>query len=85
MHDAGYEWDSEKLELRKMKEREKNCSHYDKGYQHGFSAAKFNQWKPTDEQMEAFNFYLKTDIDKDCVFGEQLVKLYNDLKKLREE
>ena len=85
MHDAGYEWDSEKLELRKMKEKEKDTSHYDNGYQHGFSAAKFNQWKPTDEQMEAFDFYLKYDIDENGVFGRQLVKLYNDLKKLREE
>ena len=42
-------------------------------------------WKPSVEQMDALSFYLKNDVDNDGVFGLQLVKLYQDLKKLREE
>lgn len=42
-------------------------------------------WKPSDEQIRALNYYLKNDIDNDGVFGSQLVKLYQDLKKLMEE
>lgn len=40
-------------------------------------------WKPSDEQMDAFNYYLENDIDNEGVFGHQLVKLYQDLKKLK--
>ena len=42
-------------------------------------------WKPSVEQMDALSFYLKNDVDNDGVFGRQLVKLYQDLKKLMEE
>lgn len=40
-------------------------------------------WKPSDGQMDAFNYYLENDIDNEGVFGHQLVKLYQDLKKLK--
>lgn len=36
--------------LKSLKERVGN---FDDGYKVGFSAAKYNQWKPSDEQMEA--------------------------------
>ena len=42
-------------------------------------------WKPSEEQIKALSYYLKNDIDNDGVFGRQLVKLYQDLLKLREE
>jgi hypothetical protein len=42
-------------------------------------------FKPSEEQMKALNYYLKFYIDKDGVFGSQLVKLYHDLLKLRKE
>ena len=41
-------------------------------------------WKPSDEQMTAFEYYLENIIDDKGVFGHQLVKLYQDLKKLKE-
>ena len=31
---------------------------YDKGYANGYSAAKYNHWKPTDKQMEDFQMLL---------------------------
>ncbi len=42
-------------------------------------------WKPSVEQMDALSFYIKNDVDNDGVFGRQLVKLYQDLKKLMED
>lgn len=44
-----------------------------------------NKWKPSDEQIKALSYYLKNDVDNEGVFGKQLVKLYQDLLKLREE
>jgi polyhydroxyalkanoate synthesis regulator phasin len=40
-------------------------------------------YKPSIEQMEALSYYTKYCVDKDGVFGSQLVKLYQDLLKLK--
>ena len=43
-------------------------------------------WKPSDEQIEALEFYIKRGfIDKEGVFGKRIVELCAQLKKLREE
>ena len=48
-------------------------------------ARSLSPFKPSEEQMKALNYYLKYFIDKDGAFGSQLVKLYHDLLKLRNE
>lgn len=57
---------------------------YDKGYRDGFSAAKFNAWKPNKKQMKA----LKWAIDS-CAVNSWMYKgfesLYNDIDKLRKD
>lgn len=40
-------------------------------------------WKPSEEEMKALEFCLEHNIDKDGVFGSKVVKLYDELKKLR--
>ena len=51
---------------------------YDKGYEDGYSAAKYNQWKPSEEQMRAV-FDASERNDK---LGSVLRNLYDDLRKL---
>lgn len=41
-----------------------------------------SQWKPSQEQIEALDFYLKDDIDKEGVFGKRIVELRNEIVKL---
>ncbi|MBP5722057.1 MAG: hypothetical protein J6X18_00535 [Bacteroidales bacterium] len=52
---------------------------YDKGYKDGYSAANYNRWKPTEEQMEHLNRCFTGRILPDA---DVLESLYNDLKSL---
>ena len=55
---------------------------YDKGYNDGYSAAKYNQWKPTDKQMEDFRMLLDYNIGVfDYAKFMSADSLYDDLKK----
>lgn len=67
--------------LKSLKDRVGN---FDDGYKVGFSAAKYNQWKPSDEQMQALS-----DAGNSFRPFEEghkvLWSLYNDLKKLKGE
>lgn len=40
-------------------------------------------WKPSEMEMKALEFCLEHNIDKDGVFGSKVVKLYEELKKLK--
>lgn len=42
-------------------------------------------WKPSDEQMKALDFYIKTYVDTEGCFGSEVLELYEQLKKLRED
>ena len=55
---------------------------YDKGYNDGYSAAKYNQWKPTDKQMGDFRMLLDYNIGVfDYAKFMSANSLYDDLKK----
>lgn len=55
---------------------------YDEGYEDGYSAAKYNQWKPTDKQMEDFRMLLDYNIGVfDYAKFMSVNSLYDDLKK----
>lgn len=41
------------------------------------------QWRPSEMEMKALEFCLEHNIDKDGVFGSKVVKLYDELKKLK--
>jgi len=41
------------------------------------------KWKPSDEQMKQLGWIVNQN--KDNIIGKELMTLYNDLKKLREE
>ena len=55
---------------------------FDKGFNVGFSAAKYNQWKPSDEQMQLLKEACDQHWEPDGL--DPLYTLYQDLKKLRE-
>lgn len=40
-------------------------------------------WRPSEMEMKALEFCLEHNIDKDGVFGSKVVKLYDELKKLK--
>lgn len=42
-------------------------------------------WKPSDEQMKALDFYIKTYVDTEGCYGSEVLELYKQLKKLMEE
>ncbi len=70
--------------LKSIKDRVDN---FDNGYKVGFSAAKYNQWKPSDEQMKALREAI-IEMGKSispCNIEEfhEIESLYNDLKKLK--
>ena len=67
--------------LKSLKERVGN---FDDGYKVGFSAAKHNQWKPSDEQMAALSDINVTGCISYAGQGQELINLYNELKKLKE-
>ena len=71
--------------LKSLKERVGN---FDDGYNVGFSAAKHNQWKPSDEQMKAFEFFIRSWGESGAVIAQdstynQMRSLYEDLKNLK--
>lgn len=72
--------------LKSLKDRVGN---FDDGYKVGFSAAKHNQWKPSDEQMKAIrlarSFVTDDYFSDNPTLSEILIELENQLKKLREE
>jgi len=66
--------------LKSLKDRVGN---FDDGYKVGFSAAKHNQWKPSEEQINALAKNVEY-VDISCT--QPILKgLLEDLKKLREE
>lgn len=58
--------------LKTLKDRVGN---FDKGFKVGFSAAKYNQWKSSEEQMDILSIYAHVH--------DGLASLYQDLKKLK--
>lgn len=66
--------------LRSLKERVGN---FDDGYKVGFSAAKHNQWKPSDWQMASITCAVRKMKESAC-YDSELVSLYQDLLKLKE-
>ena len=67
--------------LKSLKDRVGN---FDNGYKVGFSAAKHNQWKPSDEQI-TWLYRAADDASKDSRMKQVLNNLLLDLKKLRDE
>lgn len=67
--------------LKSLKER---IGNFDKGFNVGFSAAKHNQWKPSDEQMKALEAMLTVSPQSPATTSA-LIELYKQVKKLREE
>ena len=65
--------------LKSLKDRVGN---FDDGYKVGFSAAKHNQWKPSDAQMAALKEACDKYWEPDGL--DPLYTLYQDLKKLKE-
>lgn len=57
----------------------KSQQNYDKGYNDGYSAAKYNNWKPSNEQMEALKKAMHCGANNYDT-KEKLESLYNDLK-----
>jgi len=114
MKEAGYKWDNEKKELKKIgstwsekdkemcaavlqliadseKENGWNCVYCnDKEVHFSDIIAWFNslrhqsQWKPNDAQMDSITCAVRKMKESDC-YDSELVSLFNDLKKLREE
>lgn len=41
------------------------------------------QWRPSEMEMKALEFCLEHNIDKEGIFGSKVVKLYDELKKLK--
>ena len=68
--------------LGSLKER---VSNFEDGYKVGFSAAKCNQWNPSDEQMKGIECAIKTLQHQLNVGDKRLNLLYDDLKKLMGE
>jgi hypothetical protein len=66
MGNAGYAWDAEKKELKKIEQKPQST------------------WKPSDEQMKALDFYIKTYVDTEGCYGSEVLELYEQLKKLKE-
>ena len=82
MKEAGYEWNAEKKELRQIEkqgEMSSICERYDSIYPQ-------NKWKPSDEQLDALHDAAMY-VDKSMFPYPKgtLMKLYKQIKKLREE
>lgn len=66
-------------DIKWLKSLKPKQNQYDKGYNNGYSAAKYLQWKPSEEEMEALLYAL----GKGGTYNrEALNRLYNNLKKL---
>lgn len=109
MKEAGYEWDADKKELKKVEQKPAEWSKEDerlfqiiidildkeehKGHLSHVdliacvrklkSLRPQKQWRPSEMEMKALEFCLEHNIDKDGVFGSKVVKLYDELKKLK--
>lgn len=115
MHEAGYEWDAEKKELRKIEQKPAwseedvlaieriidtiQCAQLTRN---GKPRALYtdeildnlvnwlkslrpqNRWKPSDAQMASITCAVRKMKESTC-YDSELVSLFNDLKKLREE
>lgn len=68
--------------LKSLKDRVGN---FDDGYKVGFSAAKYNQWKPSDRELGAMLTAIGDERQKGSDVAKELRKIYQQLKKLREE
>ena len=56
---------------------------YDKGYKDGYSAARYNHWKPSEFQLKCLEKVIPhNNTEKDCELEDVLTELYNDLKNL---
>lgn len=61
----------------------KGKSRFEEGHKVGASAEKYNQWKPTEEQMKALETAVKRFGPSSIIDDPELLEtLYNDLKKL---
>lgn len=65
--------------LKSIKDRVGN---FEDGYKVGFSAAKHNQWKPSDAQMASITCAVRKMKGSSC-YDSELVSLYQDLMKLK--
>lgn len=65
-----------------LKSLKKRVGNFDDGYKVGFSAAKHNQWKPSDAQMASITCAVRKMKESAC-YDSELVSLYQDLKKLK--
>lgn len=105
MKEDGYEWDAEKKELKKIKQKPdwsikeklmlndiiettERSNIFKENYQRELidwlkSLKQRYTWKPSDEQMKQLGWIAKQN--KDNMIGKELISLYQDLRKLREE
>lgn len=99
MKEAGYEWDVEKKELKKIEQKPAWSEEDDRNlsiaiqyvFQHGYlstvnwlkSLKERYIWKPSNEQMKQLGWVAEQN--KDNMIGKELMSLYQDLKKLRKE
>lgn len=71
----------------KVTENVVKTADYDKGFRDGVSASRFNRWKPSKKQMEAFEKGIKTIANNflnwDTSEMTHIQTLYNDLCKLK--
>lgn len=42
-------------------------------------------WKPSDEQLKALDFYIRTYVDTESCYGSEVLELYEQLKELIED
>ena len=44
-----------------------------------------SRWKPSDEQLKALDFYIRTYVDTESCYGSEVLELYEQLKELIED
>jgi len=71
--------------INKLKSLKDNVGNFDDGYKVGFSAAKYKQWKPSNEQMATFWDAICTLNHDGYKWINGMKSLYQDLKKLTEK
>lgn len=81
MKEAGYEWDSEKKELKKIEKESAEWSDTEK-QEMFIKSQRPHFWKPTDEQMKALK-YVAYHLMPDSNYRKEMFSLYEDLKKLK--
>ena len=110
MREAGYEWNAEKKELKKIERKSTEWDEEDERYlsyaihavedmlgNNGKNTVTWLKslkdrytWKPSDEQIKALEYYIYSNsptatITKGTIFGNIMVELLKQLKKLREK